>query len=137
MDAPPELVLRAPGPELIALPWNEPLERWDEMRVPLRDMEVGPSRHLVRFVEADGALWALKDMPERIARREYDVLRRLETECCVRSGAVRRAREERIATLLSLVHEFPDRWDAAKAGALFADAAAVSEDTVAEEVVSR
>jgi hypothetical protein len=81
MDAPPELVLRAPGPELIALPWNEPLERWDEMRVPLRDMEVGPSRHLVRFVEADGALWALKDMPERIARREYDVLRRLEHQC--------------------------------------------------------
>lgn len=81
MDAPPELVLRAPGPELIALPWNEPLERWDETRVPLRDMEVGPSRHLVRFVEADGALWALKDMPERIARREYDVLRRLEHMC--------------------------------------------------------
>lgn len=81
MDTSPELVLRAPGPELIALPWNEPLEDWDETRVPLRDMEVGPSRHLVRFVEADGALWALKDMPERIARREYDVLRRLEHQC--------------------------------------------------------
>ncbi|MEQ3549949.1 DUF4032 domain-containing protein [Pseudonocardia nematodicida] len=78
---PPELILRAHSPELIALPWDSPLAEWDETRVPLRDIEVGPSRHLVRFVEADGALWALKDMPERIARREYEVLRRLEDEC--------------------------------------------------------
>ncbi|MBC3192625.1 DUF4032 domain-containing protein [Pseudonocardia sp. C8] len=78
---PPEVVLRSPGPELIALPWDLPLAEWDETEVPLRDVEVGPSRHLVRFVEADGALWALKDLPERIARREYDVLRRLEDGC--------------------------------------------------------
>lgn len=75
---PPELILRAPGPELIALPWELPLSEWDETEVPLRDIEVGTSRHLVRFVEADGVLWALKDLPERIARREYEVLRRLE-----------------------------------------------------------
>ncbi|MEJ8277665.1 DUF4032 domain-containing protein [Pseudonocardia spirodelae] len=78
---PPELVLRNPGPGLIALPWTEPLADWDPARVPLRELPVGPSRHLVRFVEVDGALWALKDMPERIARREYDVLRRLEHQC--------------------------------------------------------
>ena len=46
--------------------------------VPLRDIAVGPSRHLVKFVEADDALWAVKDMPARIAAKEYDVLRRLE-----------------------------------------------------------
>jgi len=32
----------------------------------------------VKFVEADDALWAVKDMPQRIAAKEYDVLRRLE-----------------------------------------------------------
>jgi len=32
----------------------------------------------VKFVDADGALWAVKDMPPRIAVKEYDVLRRLE-----------------------------------------------------------
>jgi hypothetical protein len=32
----------------------------------------------VKFVEVDGALWAVKDMPQRIAAKEYDVLRRLE-----------------------------------------------------------
>lgn len=36
------------------------------------------SRHLVKFVEADGQLWAVKDMPPRVAVKEYDVLRRLE-----------------------------------------------------------
>src|SRR4249919_1023809 len=46
--------------------------------VPLRDIAVGPSRHLVKFVECDGALWAVKELPPRLAVREYDVLRRLE-----------------------------------------------------------
>lgn len=77
----PELTLRAPCPGLLALPWDQPLAEWQAIEVPLRDIAVGPSRHLVRFVEADGELWALKDMPERIARREYDVLRYLEDAC--------------------------------------------------------
>jgi hypothetical protein len=46
--------------------------------VPLRDIAVGMSRHLVKFVDADGALWAVKDMPPRVAVKEYDVLRQLE-----------------------------------------------------------
>jgi hypothetical protein len=74
----PELRLRAPTPELLALPWDRPLEGWTVPDVPLRDIAVGPSRHLVKFVDADDALWAVKDMPPRIAAKEYDVLRRLE-----------------------------------------------------------
>ncbi|MDT5214119.1 MAG: hypothetical protein QOK18_2358 [Mycobacterium sp.] len=46
--------------------------------VPLRDIAVGMSRHLVKFVDADDHLWAVKDMPPRVAAKEYDVLRRLE-----------------------------------------------------------
>jgi hypothetical protein len=46
--------------------------------VPLRDIAVGMSRHLVKFVDADDHLWAVKDMPPRVAVKEYDVLRRLE-----------------------------------------------------------
>jgi len=64
---------------LLALPWDRPLRDWDATEVPLRDIPVGPSRHLVRFVEADGQLWALKQLPERIAAKEYAVLRQLET----------------------------------------------------------
>jgi hypothetical protein len=54
------------------------LSQWNVPDVPLRDIAVGPSRHLVKFVEADDLLWAVKDMPARIAVKEYDVLRRLE-----------------------------------------------------------
>ena len=74
----PEFRLRTPTPGLLALPWDRPLEEWAVPDVPLRDIAVGPSRHLVKFVDADGALWAVKDMPPRIAVKEYDVLRRLE-----------------------------------------------------------
>ncbi|MDO3635458.1 DUF4032 domain-containing protein [Mycolicibacterium arseniciresistens] len=75
---PPELRLRAPTAGLLALPWDLPLVHWKAPDVALRDLPVGPSRHLVKFVEADGALWAVKDMPARIAVKEFDVLRRLE-----------------------------------------------------------
>ena len=74
----PEFRLRTPSAGLLALPWDRPLSQWNVPDVPLRDIAVGPSRHLVKFVEADDALWAVKDMPQRIAAKEYDVLRRLE-----------------------------------------------------------
>ncbi|KRE31749.1 lipopolysaccharide kinase [Mycobacterium sp. Soil538] len=76
--AAPELRLRAPRPELLALPWDRALADWTAPDVPLRDLPVGPSRHLVKFVECDGELWALKELPPRIAAREYEVLRALE-----------------------------------------------------------
>ncbi|MDT5128185.1 MAG: hypothetical protein QOH54_3829 [Mycobacterium sp.] len=74
----PEFRLRAPTPGLLALPWDRPLSEWLVPDVALRDIAVGPSRHLVKFVDADDQLWAVKDMPPRIAIKEYDVLRRLE-----------------------------------------------------------
>jgi hypothetical protein len=74
----PEFRLRTPSPGLLALPWERPLSDWTVPDVPLRDIAVGPSRHLVKFVDADDTLWAVKDMPPRIAAKEYDVLRGLE-----------------------------------------------------------
>jgi hypothetical protein len=75
---PPEFRLRTPSAGLLGLPWDRPLSDWVVPDVPLRDIAVGPSRHLVKFVDADDQLWAVKDMPPRIAMKEYDVLRRLE-----------------------------------------------------------
>jgi tRNA A-37 threonylcarbamoyl transferase component Bud32 len=72
----PELTLRDPG--LLTLPWELPLAEWNPAEVPLRDFAVGPSRHLVKFVETEGRTWALKEMPHRVAQREYAVLRELE-----------------------------------------------------------
>jgi len=80
---PPEPVdirLRNPSPGLLALPWETPLSEWDAADVPLRDVPVGPSRHLVRFVELEEGLVAVKEAPPRIVQREYDVLRHLELE---------------------------------------------------------
>ncbi|HEX8939297.1 MAG TPA: DUF4032 domain-containing protein [Candidatus Limnocylindrales bacterium] len=79
----PHLRLRRPTPGLLLLPWARPLEDWREEDLEgsgsrFRELPVGPSRHLVRFVEADAATYALKELPRDVAAREYDVLRRLE-----------------------------------------------------------
>ena len=61
---------------LITLPWREPLAEWrDERLVEIRQR--GISRHVVRFVYDDGTLYALKELSERLARREYRLLRAL------------------------------------------------------------
>jgi tRNA A-37 threonylcarbamoyl transferase component Bud32 len=71
-----QLVARTGHPSFLDLPWDEPLEEWGSPR--LVDLIRGISRHVVRFVEYDGALYALKELPERPARREWTLLRRLE-----------------------------------------------------------
>jgi hypothetical protein len=76
--AAPSVLLRTAGTELLELPWEEPLAQWSPAEVAMRDIPVGPSRHLVKFVEADRKLYALKDEPLRVARQEYAVLRTLE-----------------------------------------------------------
>jgi hypothetical protein len=70
--------LRRASPGLLTLPWMEPLETWRPDAVDLRQIQVGPSRHTVRFVQADGVLYALKELPARTAGNEYRVLRELE-----------------------------------------------------------
>jgi len=74
-----DLRLRVPTPGLLSLPWDKPLGAWQDDEADLRELPVGPSRHLVRFVHTDGRLWAIKELPERVADREYGVLRELET----------------------------------------------------------
>jgi Domain of unknown function (DUF4032)/Lipopolysaccharide kinase (Kdo/WaaP) family len=63
---------------LLQLPWLERLEAWQPGAANLRDLPVGPSRHVVRFVNADDVLYALKELPTRVANKEYAVLRGLE-----------------------------------------------------------
>jgi tRNA A-37 threonylcarbamoyl transferase component Bud32 len=76
----PRLRLRDPSPELLGLPWEIPLADWSGPTLRFRELPVGPSRHLVRFLESDRGLLALKELPRVIADREYDVLRHLEDE---------------------------------------------------------
>ena len=62
---------------LLTLPWDEPLESWQDDRL-VEIRQRGVHRHIVRFVEDDGVLYALKELGERFARREYRLLRALD-----------------------------------------------------------
>jgi hypothetical protein len=73
-----QLVARTGHPSFLDLPWDVPLEEWTSPR--LVNVIRGISRHVVRFVEYDGALYALKELPERPARREWALLRGLESQ---------------------------------------------------------
>jgi hypothetical protein len=61
---------------LLSLPWTEPLADWEDERL-VEIRQRGISRHVVRFVADNGVLYALKSLSERLARREYRLLRSL------------------------------------------------------------
>ena len=65
-----------PDPALLDLPWNEPLELWDEKYIAA--LPKGISRHLVRFVHLGGYVIAVKETSAELAKREYDLLRTLQ-----------------------------------------------------------
>ena len=70
-----QLLARTGHPDFLDLPWDVPLEEWQNER--LVDVVRGISRHVVRFVNYDGSLYALKELPAQLARREYSLLRAL------------------------------------------------------------
>ena len=70
------LVARTGHPDFLDLPWSRPLAEWESPR--FVDVARGIRRHVVRFVDYDGALYALKELPPRLAQREYRLLRALE-----------------------------------------------------------
>ena len=58
---------------LLTLPWREPLEEWrDERLVEIRQR--GISRHVVRFVDEGGVVYALKELMSALPARN--------TSCC-------------------------------------------------------
>jgi hypothetical protein len=61
---------------LLSLPWQIPLEDWTDSRL-VEMRQRGISRHVVRFVAQDGEIYALKEIDERLARKEYRLLREL------------------------------------------------------------
>jgi hypothetical protein len=61
---------------LLSLPWREPIEEWQDDRI-VELRQRGISRHIVRFVAEGGVVYALKELDERLARKEYRLLRQL------------------------------------------------------------
>ena len=82
----PRLRLRAGAADLLDLPWERPLADWQPdadgsiagMR--FRELPVGPSRHLVRFLTSGRRTYALKEEPMDVATTEFSVLRHLQTK---------------------------------------------------------
>jgi len=64
------------GRLLLDLPWATPLEDWPEEQ--LVALPRGISRHVVRFVRVRSRVYAVKEVGEHAARKEYRVLRDLE-----------------------------------------------------------
>lgn len=74
--ATPNIIVKAGNPDFLDLPWEESLGHWDLEE--LVDLPKGISRHTVRFLETPLAIYALKELPERAARNDYEALRHLE-----------------------------------------------------------
>jgi hypothetical protein len=71
-----QLVTRTGHPTFLDFPWGVPLEEWKSEH--LVSVVRGISRHVVRFVEVDGVLYALKELPQELAEREYRLLTALQ-----------------------------------------------------------
>ena len=70
-------LLAAPSdPALLDLPWGTPLEDWPPDQ--LVALPRGLSRHVVHFVRLGEAVYAVKEIAENAALREYGLLRQLE-----------------------------------------------------------
>jgi hypothetical protein len=71
------LQVLAPGhhPDFLDLPWDQPVEEWTTPR--LHGRPGGLHRHIVRYVAYDAAVYVCKELPPRLAEREYTLLRHL------------------------------------------------------------
>ncbi len=63
---------------LVGLPWERPLAEWPKEL--LVGLPTGLHRHVVRFLGLDDTVLALKELPQRLAEREFDILERLREE---------------------------------------------------------
>jgi hypothetical protein len=97
------LTTRLGHPTFMDLPWDDPLDSWEGGRLvtPVR----GISRHVVRFAAYGGAIYALKELPQRVAEREYRLLLELDERSVpvVEAVGVASDRADRRGTALDAV----------------------------------
>lgn len=74
----PSLIIRPGHPDFLDLPWRDSLVTWTSPR--LLALPKGISRHEVRFLAYAESIYAVKELPMRAARREYEVLSALAAE---------------------------------------------------------
>jgi Domain of unknown function (DUF4032) len=72
------ITIRPGHPDFLDLPWHQSVVEWQSPR--LLRLPKGISRHEVRFLAYDQAIYVVKELPMRAARREYAVLSALAGE---------------------------------------------------------
>ncbi len=72
----PTLQIRPDHPDFLDLPWEYPIDDWADERIV--EMPTGVHRHPVLFVAYAEGVYAIKELPRRLAGGEYRVLRALE-----------------------------------------------------------
>jgi hypothetical protein len=105
------IVARTLDSGFLDLPWQQPLAEWRQ--ADLVSLERGIGRHVVRFVEVAGVYYALKELPPRLAEREYRLLSHLAGENVpavapvgVVSSRLSRANEELESVLITRYLEY-------------------------------
>jgi hypothetical protein len=71
-----ELTIRAGHPDFLDLDWDVSIRQWQSER--LLDLPKGISRHEVLFLQYPQGIYAVKELSERAAHQDYQVLRSLE-----------------------------------------------------------
>jgi hypothetical protein len=71
----PQLHIRPGNPDFLDLPWDLPILDWEDPH--LVKMPTGIHRHPVVFVAYPEGVYAIKELPVRLARHEFRTLRKL------------------------------------------------------------
>lgn len=72
-------LLRQGKPDFLDLPWNLSLSDWEGQCPRLETIPRGVGRHPVVFVNYEGNLFALKELPDDLAVKEYEALVEMES----------------------------------------------------------
>jgi hypothetical protein len=111
MDA----VIKPGYPAFSDLPWELPLAKWEGVCTRLEEAHHGLTRHTLVFVNYDGLLFALKEMPTGQAEKEYQLLSQiadLHTPCVLAVGHITPDKEKGSTSVLVtrfLDHSIPYR----------------------------
>lgn len=71
--------VRPASPDFKDLPWDYPLSEWVFHSTRIDNPPRGLSRHTVVFVNYSGILYALKELPQGLAEKEFRLLSEMET----------------------------------------------------------
>src|SRR4030042_3572214 len=61
-------------PDFKSLPWEIPFREWTSIDLHMEEVQHGISRHPVEFINFDGTLYVIKELPAGVAKKEYELL---------------------------------------------------------------